>query len=433
MDVQRLTAEHCHGPAPVALAARSGLTDAWSAVLFGAMASPLIRKSLMSPPDSSEPPSGPASPVRPGFAPESAPPVRRRTALQRLRLPIMGAVVLLALIGGLIVYLTGGRFESTDDAAVQGARVSVSSSIAGRVVNVMVHENQLVHAGEVLFQLDGRQYQMAYNEAQANVAAMRAQVEGLKATYRQRQADVKAAQDSLAYLESEAHRQKVLVEAGTASQSQADQAKNQADQARQQLAAMREQLANALAALGGDADGPTDHQPGVMQALARLGNAQINRSYIDIVAPQDGVVTKVDQLQVGDYINAATPVFQLVSNRLWVEANFKENQLEYMRAGQTATIKVDAFPDLRFKARVQAISPGTGSSFSLLPPENATGNWVKVTQRVPVRVEFDGAPQVPLQPGLSCSVSVDTTHHRSLGGGDSGPRAQASPAAGPPK
>jgi membrane fusion protein (multidrug efflux system) len=341
----------------------------------------------------------------------------------------MGAVVLIAAVGGLVAYLTGGRYESTDDSAIQGARVSISSTIPGRVMTVKVHENQQVHAGDVLFQLDGRSYQMAYEEASANVAAMRAQVEGLKATYRQRQADVKAAQDSLAYLESEARRQKTLVEAGTASQAQADQARNQADQARQQLAASKEQMANALAALGGEADGPTDRQPGVMQALARLGNAQINRSYIDVVAPQDGVVTKVDQLQVGDYINAATPVFSLVSNRLWVEANFKENQLEYMRAGQSAKIKCDAYPHLRFNAHVAAISPGTGSSFSLLPPENATGNWVKVTQRVPVRVEFDGMPQVPLQPGLSCSVTVDTTHKRSLTG-ESGPAAQA-PAAKP--
>jgi membrane fusion protein (multidrug efflux system) len=350
--------------------------------------------------------------------------VRGRSFLQRARLPIMGAVVLVALIVGLLIYLTGGRYESTDDAAVQGARVSVSSSIAGRVVTVNVHENQLVHAGDVLFQLDGRSYQMAYNEAQANLAGQRAQVEGLKATYRQRQADLKAAQDSLAYLESEARRQKLLVAAGTASQSQADQAQNMADQARQQVIAAREQGANALAALGGVADGPTDKQPGVMQALARLGNADVNRSYISVVAPQDGVVTKVDQLQVGDYINAATPVFSLVSNRLWVDANFKENQLEYMRAGQAATIRIDAFPHARFKARVVAISPGTGSSFSLLPPENATGNWVKVTQRVPVRVEFDGTPEVPLQPGLSATVTVDTTHKRSLFG-DTGPRAQA--------
>ena len=384
----------------------------------------LVRKSFMSPADSIEPRAEAAPIARPAFAPDAGRTAPSRTFFQRMRLPIMGAVILIALVVGLVLYLTGGRFEATDDASVQGARVSVSSSIAGRVVGIKVHENQFVHAGDILFQLDGRQYQMAYDEAQANLAAMRAQVEGLKATYRQRQADLKAAQDSLAYLENEARRQKLLVAAGTSSQAQADQAKNQADQARQQVAATREQGANALAALGGDANGPTDRQPGVMQALARLGNAGINRSYINIVAPQDGVVTRVDQLQVGDYINAATPVFSLVSNRLWVEANFKEDQLEYMRAGQTATIKIDAFPHTRFKARVQAISPGTGSSFSLLPPENATGNWVKVTQRVPVRVEFLGTPEVPLQPGLSASVSVDTTHHRSLFG-STGPRAQA--------
>ena len=386
----------------------------------------------MSPPDSSEPPSGPAAPVKPGFVSPSARPVRGRPFLQRMRLPIMGAVVLLAVVGGLIAYLTGGRYESTDDSSVQGARVNISSSIPGRVVTMKVHENQLVHAGDVLFQLDGRPYQLAADEAAANVAAMRAQVEALKATYRQRQADVKAAEDSLSYLTSEAKRQKALVAAGTASQSQADQAQNQVNQAQQQLVAAREQAANALAALGGDADGPTDRQPSVMQALARLGNAKVNQSYVDIVAPQDGVVTKVDQLQVGDYINAATPVFQLVSSRLWVEANFKENQLEYMRAGQSASIKIDAYPHTKFKAVVAAISPGTGSSFSLLPPENATGNWVKVTQRVPVRVEFVGAPEVPLQPGLSATVTVDTTHKRSLTG-SSGPRAQAPGSGGAPR
>jgi membrane fusion protein (multidrug efflux system) len=350
--------------------------------------------------------------------------VRRRPFLQRMRLPIMGAVVLIALVGGLAAYLTGGRYESTDDSAIQGARVSVSSTIPGRVVSIKVRENQLVHTGDVLFQLDGRPYQMATDEAEANLAGMRAQVQGLQATYRQRQADLKAAEDSLAYLENEAKRQKTLVAAGTASQADADQAQNRADEARQQLAASHEQVANAAAALGGEPTGPIDRQPGVMQALARLGNAKLNQSYIDIVAPQDGVVTRVDQLQVGDYINAATPVFALVSNRLWVEANFKENQLEYMRAGQDASIKIDAFPHTTFKAKVAAVSPGTGSSFSLLPPENATGNWVKVTQRVPVRVEFVGTPEVPLQPGLSATVTVDTTHRRGLFG-SSGPRAQS--------
>ena len=382
----------------------------------------------MSPADSIEPPAPGAAQGGGAATPhayiDADPRVWDRALLTRLRLPIMGAVVLIALVIALVIYLTGGRYESTDDAAIQGARVNVSSSIPGRVVAIKVREGQLVHAGDLLFQLDGQQYQAAYDEAQANLAAARSQIAGLQATYRQRLADLKAAQDSVAYLEREAQRQKSLVAAGTSSQSQADQAANQADQARQQVAASQQQVAGARAALGGSPDRSIESQPAVQQAQARLASAQLNRGYIDIVAPQAGVVTKVDQLQVGDYITAATPVFSLVSNSLWIEANFKENQLEYMRRGQAATVRVDAFKDITFKAHVTAISPGTGSSFSLLPPENATGNWVKVTQRVPVRVEFDGAPEVPLQAGLSVSVKVDTTHHRTLFG-SSGPRAQS--------
>ena len=241
-------------------------------------------------------------------------------------------------------------------------------------------------------------------------------MEGLRATVGQRQADVAAAEDKQVFLEADAVRQKALVGAGTATQAQADQAASLAAQGRQQVASIREQLANAQAALGAAGGGSVDDHPVVAQARARLAQAGLNESYVNIVAPQDGVVTKVDQLQVGDYINAATPVFSLVSTRLWVEAEFKENQLEYMRPGQHATVKIDAYPDQRFDAQVEAISPGTGSSFSLLPAENATGNWVKVSQRVPVRIVFTQRPDVPLESGLSVSVKVDTLHRRSLFG-----------------
>lgn len=337
-----------------------------------------------------------------------------RSWLQRLRWPIMGGAVLLVVLGGVYVYLTGGRYETTDDAAIDSARVSVSSSISGRVVAVNVHDGQLVKAGQVLFQIDPRPFQAAVDEAQAGLDSARLQVDGLKASYRQHQADLKAAQDNLAYLQGEAKRQKALVAAGTSTQAQAAQLTSQADQAAQQVEAQRQQLANALAALGGNADIPVERHPLVAQARARVEAAGLNRSFVDVVAHQDGVVTKVDQLQVGDYVNASTPVFSLVSPNIWIEANFKENQLEYMRPGQTASVKIDAYPDRRFKARVESISPGTGSSFSLLPPENATGNWVKVTQRVPVRLAFVGSTDTPLPAGLSVSVTVDTTHKRHL-------------------
>lgn len=346
-------------------------------------------------------------------------PVRRRSLMQRLRWPVMIGVVVLALLIGLVAYLSGGRYEATDDAQVAGARVSISSSISGRVVAIDVHDNQTVKAGQVLFRLDGAPVQAAYEAAQANLAATRLQVEQMKATYRQRQADEKAAEANLAYLVTDAHRQTALVAAGTATTAQSDQASSQVDQARQRVAAAKEAVAAALAALGGKADVSPDQHPLVMQARAQTSRAGLDQTYVTIIAPQDGVVTKVDQLQVGDYINASTPVFSLVSSRLWVEANFKENQLEYMRAGQNAKIKLDAYPSTRFDAKVEAITPGTGSSFSLLPAENATGNWVKVTQRVPVRIVFVKDPGVPLAPGLSATVTVDTTHQRHLFG--SGP------------
>ena len=177
---------------------------------------------------------------------------------------------------------------------------------------------------------------------------------------------------------------------------------------------------------------PVTAQPGVQRAQAALDRARLNLGYTVVRAAQDGIVAKVDQLQVGDYVTAARPVFSLAGQRLWVEGNFKENQLRYMRLGQPATIKIDAFPDLNLTAHLTSFSPGTGNSFSVLPPENATGNWVKVVQRLPVELTIDRVPtDVPLHAGLSVEVSVDTGHQRHLFGADtpaSTPRAGTAPA-----
>ncbi len=369
----------------------------------------------MSPPDSSEAPIRAATPET-TFTPARAP--ARTGLLRRLRWPLMIGAVALAVVIGVVVYLTGGREQSTDDAQIDGARVQVSSSIPGRVVAIDVHEGQFVRAGQLLFQLDGRPYQAASAEAEANLAQARLQVTALRATYDQRLADLGAAKASAAYAAGEAARAKALVAAGTGTAAQAAQAINQANQARAQVTAAQAEVANALAALGGDPNLPADEHPSVRMQAARVATAALNQGYIDVYASQDGVVTKVDQLQVGDYVNAAQPVFELVSNYFWVDANFKENQLEYMRPGQVAEIKLDAYPHMRFRARVTSISPGTGSSFSLLPAENATGNWVKVTQRVPVRLDFIAPPGVHLAAGLSATAIVDTGHTRRLFGGD---------------
>ncbi|HUN27164.1 MAG TPA: HlyD family secretion protein [Steroidobacteraceae bacterium] len=335
---------------------------------------------------------------------------------ERARLPLMVGVPVLALAGAAVFYLMSGRYESTDDAYVHAAAVSISSNVSGRVSEVDVHDNQRVHRGETLFRLDDRPFRIALEEAQARLASARLQVEALKATYRQRVADLRAVQSALDYGQRELERQSRLLKSGIASQAQVDRALLARNEAQANVLADQQQITSALASLGGNPNIPVERHPMVEEAQAERDRALLNLSYTVISAPIDGVVTRVDQLQVGDYLNAATPAFALVSARdVWVEANFKEDQLGHMRVGDTARVTIDAYPDRSFRARVASVSPGTGSEFSLLPPENATGNWVKVVQRLPVRLQLEGDVP-PLRAGLSADVSVDTGYRRRLFG-----------------
>lgn len=325
---------------------------------------------------------------------------------------IGGAVLFITIAA--IFYFTGGRIVSTDDAYVQAARVDISANIAGRVTKIFVKENQLVQRGELLFELDNREYVIAVNDARAKLENAKLQVSALKATYMQRQADALAAEATLLYLTHEFERQKGLAAKGISSQEQLDLAQHALADATQKLSAARAEQKNVRSLLGNDLAININDHPTVQQAQAMLERAQLNLSYTVIKAPMDGIVSKVDQLQVGEYINAATPVFSLISNNIvWVEANFKETELAYMHPGQKTTIEIDAYPDRTFQGSVESLSSGTGSSFSLLPPENATGNWVKVVQRLPVRIIIDDLdPKQPLHSGLSAVVKVDTHHSR---------------------
>jgi membrane fusion protein (multidrug efflux system) len=334
----------------------------------------------------------------------------------RLRLPLMIGGPTLALGVAVYLYLTGGRYEGTDDAYVQTASVAVSSNVAGRVQELDVHDNQAVHKGDVLFRLDDEPFRIAVEEAAAQLSNARLQVESLKASYRQRQAELESARETLAYQKREADRQQRLFAAGIASQLQVDRAVHALDTARAELAGAEQQMNAVLANLGGDPNIAPDRHPMVQQAQALLDRARLNLSYTSIKAPSDGIVTRVEQLQVGSYISASAPVFALVvSGDTWIEANFKEDQLTHMRVGQQADVRVDSYPGKRFEGTVVSVSPGTGSQFSVLPPENATGNWVKVVQRLPVRIELRQLdPEFPLHGGLSANVSVDTRHQRHL-------------------
>ncbi|WP_206245146.1 HlyD family secretion protein [Novosphingobium terrae] len=339
------------------------------------------------------------------------------TRRQRLRAPLLAAGVVAALAASLFFYLHGGRYESTDNAYFQTGLVSVAANVSGPVVAVEVHDNQRVRQGQVLFRIDPAPYQAAVDEAEANLADARTQVAALRANYGQGEAELGAARNRLDYAVREAARQKQLMTEGISSQAQYDRALLEAQTARQGIETSSKKNAGIAAALSGDVTVPTDRQPSVMRARAQLDRAKLNLGYTVVRAAQDGIVTKVNQLQPGDNVTAAKPVFSLAGAHIWVEANFKENQLDHMRIGQSASFSIDAFPGLHLTGHLRSFSPGTGNSFALLPPENATGNWVKVVQRLPVEFEIDNLPaDVPLHAGLSVDVTVDTGFRRHLWG-----------------
>jgi membrane fusion protein (multidrug efflux system) len=325
-----------------------------------------------------------------------------------------GVPLILAGIGGFF-YVTGGRYVSTDDAYIQAARVAVSADISARVSEIPLADNQPVHKCDVLLRLDSRPFEIAEKEAEAQLAGTRLQVAAMKASYRQKLPDLNSAENTQDYQRREYERQKKLASSGISSQAQLDRAAQMLQAAEQETAARQQGAATTLAGLGGKPDIGIDDHPSVREAQAKLDRARLNLSSTTVYAPIDGIVTKVEKLQAGDYVTKAAPLFALVSSTdIWVEANFKETALAHMRPGQKARIEVDALSGKRLSGRVVSISPGTGASFSLLPPENATGNWVKIVQRIPVRIVLDRAADAPLRSGLSVTAVVDTGRRRTL-------------------
>lgn len=351
-----------------------------------------------------------------------------------LRKPLLLLAPVAVAIGLLYFYLMGGRFETTDNAAMQTGQVSISANVSGQVIAVEVEENAHVRKGQVLFRIRPDTYQTAVAEAEAELARARTTVASQRADYAENMSDVDAAQARLAYAEREAARQKSLAAEGISSQQQVDQATLAVSTAKEEIAAARAKADSTRASLSGNVNAPIDMQPDVRRAAAALNRARIALGDTVVRAAQDGVVARVHQLQVGSYVTALRPLFVLTGARFWVQANFKESQLRYMRVGQSAEVVVDAFPDVKLRAHVASFSPGTGSNFALLPAENATGNWVKVVQRLPVELHLDDAPaNLPLHAGLSAEVTVDTGHQRHLLGADTPPVEPRGPAGRPAK
>ncbi|WP_064118465.1 HlyD family secretion protein [Pseudomonas fluorescens] len=331
---------------------------------------------------------------------------------QRLRPLLMTGVPALFAVIGYAQYVANAPFVSTDNAYARVAKASINARVSGQVVEIAVDDNQPVRKGQVLFRIDSQPLQIAVDRAEAQLGNARLRIDGLKASYRQQQAELQSARASADYDQKEFTRKKALIASEFVSRAVYERAETDLKVSRQRIASIEQQIASTVVALNGDPDIAVDRHPTVREAKAQLDEAQLYLSYATVTAPADGIVAKVDDLQVGNYVNNGSAAFALISDHeIWVEANFRETQLTHMRPGQTATITLDTYPDRPFKAHVISMSPGAGADFALLPPENATGNWVKVVQRVPVRLELDDAdPALPLFSGTSATVKVDTGH-----------------------
>jgi membrane fusion protein (multidrug efflux system) len=358
-----------------------------------------------------EAPSAQPQPAAVAVAPPA--PVKPRRSLTR---PILFALLPVALVVGGYYYVIGGQIMSTDNAYIQAQALGVSTDVSGTVQEIDVHENEAVKKGQVLFRLRPASFETALAAAQAQLGTVRNQVLTLQASYKQSLAQIDQAQADIPFYEAAFQRQQDLLKTSTASKATFDSAQHDLTAARQKVSVAKAQAQATLAQLGGDADQPVEKNPFYLQALSGVDDAQRNLNDSIVKAPFDGIVANVDALQVGKYLPASQPAFALVSSTdLWIAAEPKETELTYVRPGQTATISVDTYPGVVWHGTVASISPASSSSFSLLPAQNTTGNWVKVVQRIPMRVTVDdpqGKP--PLRGGMSVVVDVDTGHARGL-------------------
>jgi membrane fusion protein (multidrug efflux system) len=335
--------------------------------------------------------------------------------MRSLRPLALIGVPLLVVAGALMFWLNGGRYSSTENAYVKADIAQIASEVAGRIVEVRAQDHQFVAEGEVLVRLDPEPYRLVLARADAEVDSARAIVEALKVSLRETRMDARETENRLTYLDVQAKRQHDLSGRGVSSAARVEQADSEAQQARDRLAMLQQRIARAEAALGGNPDQPTDRYAAVREKIAMRDRAALELSHTEIKAPRAGTVVNF-RLQPGEQVKAQTALFSLVADRRpWVEANFKETDLTHVAVGQRATVVLDMHPDLTWEAEVESISPATGAEFAILPPQNASGNWVKVVQRLPVRLRLLERPgEPPLRAGMTAYVSIDTKRQRSL-------------------
>jgi membrane fusion protein (multidrug efflux system) len=330
-----------------------------------------------------------------------------------LKLGLLISIPLLLAVGGGYYWLTGGRNEATDNANVQQAIVSLSADISGRITEVDVKENQLATAGDVLFRIDPAPYRIAFDQANASLASARLSVEQLRVNYTTAEAKLAAARQALVIQQRTQGRNTDLANRGVATAASADAALLALQQAQSAVDLDQHGVASAIAALGGDPNVKTGDTPSVKSALASVETARRNLDKTVVVAPATGIISAISSLNVGQFVATGTTIASIVATGdTWVEANFKETQLGALKDGQPADVTVDAYPGVTLHGAIDGIGAATGAQFSLIPAQNATGNWVKVVQRVPVRIKVTTTPDMPLRTGMSASVTIDTGKSR---------------------
>jgi len=339
-----------------------------------------------------------------------------KLARTRLRLILLVIVPVLALVAGLAFYLSGGRYVSTDNAYVGAEKVLVTPDISGKIAAVMVKEGAHVGAGDTLFEIDPTPFRLALAQAQGKLDGVRTDFNNLKSNLKSLDHLVELAHQNVELKQRDVERKAALVARNTGSQADLDTARSATVTAQLQAQLADQQRGSTLNSLLGNPDLPIEQYPPYQQAKAALDQAERDLDHTRLKAPIAGTATQVDNIQLGRFVTAGTPILSIIDDAApWVDANPKETDVTDLRLGQKVSISVDAFPDRSFHGTVTSISPGTGAQFAILPPQNAIGNWVKVVQRLPVRISFDpGQDEGLLRAGMSATVEIDTGRSRSL-------------------
>ena len=360
----------------------------------------------------------PAQPPRERLA--SAPRRRLLAAMRRYRrLLLLVVLPIVAVIGGLTLYLNGGRYVGTDDTYVGAQKVLITPDISGSIDKVVVKEGELVHKGDVLFEIDPVPFRLSVDRAKAAVEQAKTSYSNLVANIKIYDNMAELMQQDIELKQRDVDRKSALAKSSFGSQLDLDKSTTALVTSRAQLAFVQQQRSSSLTQLLGNADLKLDDFPPYYQAQAALAQAQRDLDHTEMRAPIDGIATLVDQIQLGRYVVAGSPVFTVIDvAKPWIDSNLKESDFTHVAVGQQVEIEVDAFPDHTFKGTVGSLSPGTGAQFAILPPQNATGNFVKVVQRIPVRIYFDkNDPFVKkLKAGMSAYATIDTGHRRTLAG-----------------